>query len=70
MKIENIRYVLKIDGTEETLYLTPDYGLDSDIREALMAKSIIAAKFIRSHFRQKYQCDFDIMSLKVTYEWE
>lgn len=70
MKIENERYVLYQEFNNEVLYLTEDYGFDNDIREALKAKNIITAQFIRSNLATKHKCYLDIMPLKITYEWQ
>jgi hypothetical protein len=69
MKIENEYYVLKQETDDGTLYLTKGYIFDNDIREALRAKNKITAQYIKCDFFKKYQCDLEIVPLKITYEW-
>lgn len=69
MKIENERYVLTKEINGEVVYLTEQYGFDNDIREALKAKNVITAQFIRNTLMAKYKIDLDIITLKITYEW-
>lgn len=68
MKIENECYVLATEFNGEILYLTEKYYFDKDIHEALKAKNIITARFIRSNLEAKHKCHLDIIPLKVTYE--
>ena len=68
-KVENWSYVLSIELHGEVLYLTEKYEFDQDIQEALKAKNLITAKFIKSSIFQKYKYDLEIILLKTTYEW-
>ena len=68
MKIEKECYVLTTILDDKVLYLTEKYGFNNDISEALKAKNIIAAQFIRNELEIKHKYHLDIMPLKVTYE--
>jgi hypothetical protein len=70
MKIENERYVLKTELNGEAIYLTENYKFDHDIAEALKAKNIITAQFIKDNLRHKHKCDLEIVPIKITYEWQ
>ena len=68
MKIEKECYVLITILNDEALFLTEKHGFDKDISEALKAKNIITARFIRNELEIKHKCHLDIIPLKVTYE--
>lgn len=68
-KVEKEHYVLVTYIGDDALYLTEDYCFDNDIHNALKAKNIITAQFIRNNLEVKHKCYVDIMPLKITYEW-
>lgn len=68
-KVINEYYVLVTYIGNDALYVTEDYGFDDDIHKALKAKSRITAKFLKNNMEIKHKCYFDIVPIKVTYEW-
>lgn len=69
VKIENERYVLVKQSNDEDMYLTEEYGLTNDIREALKIKHIITAQNIRQDFAMNHNFYLDIVPLTITYAW-
>lgn len=68
-KVTNEYYVLVTYIGNDALYVTEDYSVDTDIHKALRAKNMIAAQFLKNNIEIRHKCLFDIVPIKVTYEW-
>lgn len=70
MNIEKECYVLATMFNNEVLYLTEKYNFDNDICDALKAKNIITARFIRNELELKHKYRLNIIPIKITYEFK
>ena len=70
MKIENERYVLAKKNNNENMYISEEYGLVNDIREALKIRNIITAQNLRHEIEVNYNLHLDIVPLKIVYMFD
>ena len=77
MKIENNYFILTKKLNDEAVYLTLDYELSNDIRDALKSEQKITALFVRDDYEDEmkevygndYKSDLNVLPLKITYEY-